>query len=221
MHLSFLRSLRTAFFSGLLWLIPLGATAWVVNFLLNSVGLPVSTCLFYFIEPTMRSNRWVEVGLSVLSIGVVISIITFIGICSRYFLGRILVDTVEKIVSRLPFVKIIYKTTKQIVETFRKEDQSAFQKVVLIEYPRPGSYAIAFQTSTRECEAHQAVSQALVHVFMPTCPNPTTGFLFLLPKEQVHYLNMSVGDAMKLIISCGAVVPEAQLAKQLSQTTQP
>lgn len=207
MDTSFLKSLRTAFFSGLLLLLPLAATLWVVSFLLSHVGLPASTWVFYFLDPAMRSNPWIEVSLSAISTGVVVILITSFGLFSRYFLGRIFVSMVEKILSKVPFVKTVYKTTKQIVETFKKEDQNAFQKVILIEYPRPGSYAIAFQTSTNPCEPHEKTGKRLIHVFMPTCPNPTTGFLFLLDESQVTQLDMTVGDAMKLIISCGAVIP--------------
>lgn len=203
------KSLRTAFFSGLILLLPVAATVWVIKFLLNHVGLPASSWLFYFIDPAIRTNLWLDICLSAISTVVVIFLITAFGFCSRYFLGRLFVNLLEKILSRLPLVKTIYKTTKQIVETFRHEDKKAFQKVLLIEYPRPGVHAIAFQTNTSSGETQQKVGQSLIHVFMPTCPNPTTGFLFLIPENEVIYLDMSIGDAMKLIISCGAVLPNS------------
>lgn len=203
-----LKHLKSAFFSGIVLLLPLGATIWVVHLLLNLVGLPASNWLFYFIDPTMRSTPWIQYGLAAGSMGIVLILITAVGFFSRYFLGKIFVAVVESVLTKLPFVKTIYKTTKQIVETFRHEDQAAFKQVVLIEYPRAGSYAIGFLTSKNPCEVHDKVGKKLVNVFMPTAPNPTTGFLFLLPEEAVTYLDMPIGDGMKLIISCGSVVPE-------------
>lgn len=203
-----LKFLRTAFFSGIILLLPVAATVWVISFLLNNIGLPTSLWLFYFIDPVARTNIWINIGLSAISTLVVILFITAFGLFSRYFLGRFIVNLVEGILSQLPLVKTIYKTTKQIVETFRQEDKKAFQKVVLIEYPRPGVHAIAFQTNTSSCEIQEKVNQKLIHVFMPTCPNPTTGFLFLIPEHEIIYLDMPIGDAMKLIISCGAVMPQ-------------
>jgi len=208
------KSIRNAFFSGIVLLLPLAATVWIVDLLLTQVGEPASGWLFYFLDT--REHPWFKFGLNILSTLIVVGLITGFGFLSRYFIGRIVMGLVERIVTRLPFVKTIYKTTKQIVETFRQENQPAFQKVVLIEYPRPGTYALAFLTSKTTCEPHIKVGKPLVHVFMPTTPNPTTGFLLLLPETDITLLDMSIGDGMKLIISGGAVVPAATVQSDQS-----
>jgi uncharacterized membrane protein len=215
------KNLKNAFLSGLVLLLPVGATLWVMHLLLNLVGTPASRWLFYFIDPATRLKPWVSYGLAAVSIAVVLILVTAFGFFSRYFFGRVFVKIIESVLTKLPFVKIIYKTTKQIVETFRKDDESAFKQVVLIEYPRPGSYAVGFLTSTTPCEAQEKVGKRLLNVFMPTAPNPTTGFLFLLPEESVTFLDMPIGDGMKLIISCGAVVPEGTALPREAGSHQP
>ncbi|HQU09839.1 MAG TPA: DUF502 domain-containing protein [Opitutales bacterium] len=205
------KSIRNAFITGLVILLPVSVTLVVVQFLIVRIGEPASAWLFYFLKGNLRGYAWVETFLNIVSTFVVVFLITLLGYLSQYFFGRWLIGLVEGLFSKLPFVKSVYKTVKQIVETFRSGDKPAFQSVVLVEFPKAGNYSIAFLTSTQQGEPQKKVGERLVNVFMPTTPNPTTGFLILLPESQIKYLDMTVGDAMKFIISGGTVVPSAEL----------
>tara|TARA_A100001015_G_scaffold273962_1_gene329899 strand:+ start:36 stop:557 length:522 start_codon:yes stop_codon:yes gene_type:complete len=149
----------------------------------------------------------VGISLQVLSLIIVLTIITILGFGSRIFIGQFLFNSFEKVVTRVPFINLIYNTVKQIVDTFSKQQKAIFQETVLIEYPRKGIYAVGFLTNRAKGEIQELTGADLVNVFVPTTPNPTSGFLLMLPKEDVIPMKMSISDGMKLIISGGAVVP--------------
>ena len=107
----------------------------------------------------------------------------------------------------MPFLSTVYRSVKQIVETFGKENRAVFKEVVLIEYPRPDCYVLGFLTNDASGETEAVIGKKLTNVFVPTTPNPTSGFLLLLPREDIFRLDMSVGDGMKMLISGGAVIP--------------
>ena len=107
----------------------------------------------------------------------------------------------------MPFINTVYRTVRQIVDTFSAQKKAIFQEVVLLEYPRKRCYALGFLTSTARGEPQNMTGEHIVNVFIPTTPNPTSGFLLMLPEEDITHLKMSVADGMKLIISGGAVVP--------------
>lgn len=132
---------------------------------------------------------------------------------SKFFLGKWAMRAIEKFIEHVPVVKNIYKTIKQIVETFGQNHKEIFSKTVLIEYPQKDNYALAFLTSETEGEIQDRTGQTVVNVFVPTTPNPTSGFLLMIPKKKVTELDMSVADGMKLIISGGVVVPAYEKKK--------
>ncbi|GAB4287005.1 MAG TPA: hypothetical protein DIU37_01200 [Opitutae bacterium] len=202
-----IRHFRNAFISGLAILIPLGVTIFVIRFLLKNIGEPSSHLFFYYLDPVTRHKPWVDGVLRIISTGVVVILITLLGYLSKYFLGKIFVKVTEKIITSVPFIKTVYKTAKQIVDTFREQNKAIFQQVVLVEYPRTGCYALGFLTGTARGETQIKTGKTIVNVFIPTTPNPTSGFLLLIPQEDILALEMSVSDGMKLIISGGAVVP--------------
>lgn len=201
------KSLRNAFVTGLIILLPLGFTFIVVNFLLKTIGAPASRIFFFFLDPELRQSPWVEPLLDLTSTLVVIILITLIGLLSSYFLGRLLVNLTEKLFTKLPLIGKIYNSAKQVVDAFGKEKKALFQKTVLFEFPKKGMYAIGFLTSTAKGEVQYHMQEDLVNVFMPTTPNPTSGFLFMIPRKDIIELNMSTTEGMKLIISGGAVMP--------------
>lgn len=201
------KSLRNAFVTGLLILLPLGFTFIVINFLLKTIGAPASRIFFFYVDPSLRQSPWINPLLDIVSTLVVVTIITLIGFLSNYFLGRLIVNLTEKLFTKLPFVGSVYNTAKQVVDAFNKEKKALFQKTVLFEFPKKGTYAIGFLTSTSKGEVQDITQTNLVNVFMPTTPNPTTGFLLMIPKDQITELNMSITEGMKLIISGGAVTP--------------
>lgn len=188
-------------------ILPLGVTIIVINFLLDRIGTPASNFFFWYLDPVWRDMPAVQFGLEVLSILVVLLLITLLGYGSKLFIGRLCLHSFERLLDRVPFINTVYRTAKQIVDTFSHQQKAVFQEVVLIEYPRKDCYVIGFLTSEAKGEPQAVTGEAIVNIFVPTTPNPTSGFLLMLPKTDITPLNMSIADGMKLIISGGAVVP--------------
>lgn len=204
------RSIRTAFITGLLILLPLGVTAFTVGFVLDRIGNPASELFFRFIDTNIRELPTIGISLQIVSLLIVVFIITILGYFSRIFIGQLLFNFFERVLGKVPLINLIYNTVKQIVDTFTQQQKAVFQEVVLIEYPRKGVYAVGFLTNRAKGEIQALTGEELVNVFVPTTPNPTSGFLLMLPKESVVPMQMSISDGMKLIISGGAVVPPYQ-----------
>jgi uncharacterized membrane protein len=202
-----LRSLRNAFVSGLLLLAPVGVTLFVIDFLIQRIGAPTRRFIFFFIPPDRTTYVWLEYGLYILAVLAVSILITLLGWFSQRLLGRVIVNTLERVVDNVPLVRNVYNTVKQIRDTFVQQQKAVFQQSVLIEYPRRGVWVLGFLTGKGKGEIQQKTHSDLLNVFVPTTPNPTSGFLLMVPREDVHDLDMSIPDAMKLIISGGAVVP--------------
>lgn len=201
------RSIRTAFITGLLILLPLGVTVFTVGLVLDRIGNPASELFFRFIDTNIRDLPTIGISLQIVSLIIVFSIITILGYFSRIFIGQLLFNFFERALGKVPLINLIYNTVKQIVDTFTQQQKAVFEEVVLIEYPRKGAYAIGFLTNRAKGEIQALTGEDLVNVFVPTTPNPTSGFLLMLPKESVVSMKMSISDGMKLIISGGAVVP--------------
>ena len=202
-----LRSIRTAFITGLLILLPLGVTVFIIGIVLDRIGNPASELFFNFIDQNIRELPTVEIPLQLVSLLIVFLIITSLGYFSRIFIGQLFLRFFERILTRLPLISQVYNTVKQLVDTFSQQKKAVFQEVVMIEYPRKGIYAIGFLTNQAKGEVQSLTGENLVNVFVPTTPNPTSGFLLVLPHEDVIPMQMSVADGMKTIISGGAVTP--------------
>ena len=202
-----LRSIRTAFITGLLILLPLGVTVFFIGIVLDRIGNPASELFFNFIDQNIRELPTVEIPLQLLSLLIVFLIITALGYFSRIFIGQLFLRSFERILTRLPLISQVYNTVKQLVDTFSQQKKAIFQEVVMIEYPRKGIYAIGFLTNQAKGEVQSLTGENLVNVFVPTTPNPTSGFLLMLPHEDVIPMKMSIADGMKTIISGGAVTP--------------
>ena len=201
------RSIRNSFIAGLVVILPLGVTIIAINFLLDRLGTPASNMLFWYVDRDWRNLPMIKVALEVISVAIVFLLITLLGYGSRFFIGRMLLNSLERLLNRVPFINTVYRTVKQIVDTFGQQKKAVFQETVLLEYPRPGCYAIGFLTSNARGEVQAITGEHLLNVFVPTTPNPTSGFLLMLPESDVKPLKMSIADGMKLIISGGAVVP--------------
>jgi uncharacterized membrane protein len=204
----FFRAVKNYFFTGLFILLPLGITAIVVDLLLDHLGAPVSRFFLESFGLEIPDKFWMTTTVNLFSTIFVVIVITALGYFSRYFFGRAVIRLTERIIDGLPFVNTVYKTVKQVVETFNKNRAELFQTTVLIEFPHKGMYAIGFLTSEGVGEVQVKTKEHVVGVFMPTTPNPTSGFLLLIPREDVVFLDMSVADGMKMIISGGVVSPE-------------
>lgn len=149
-----------------------------------------------------------KILLDIISTLIVVILITILGAVSKFFFAKWLINISELAINKIPFIGLVYRTVKQIVDTFSKQNKAVFQAVALVEFPRKGMYAIGFITSKAQGEVQDKTGEVVVNVFVPTTPNPTSGFLVMIPESEITYLEMSVGDAMKLIISGGAVVPQ-------------
>ncbi|MFP4353173.1 MAG: DUF502 domain-containing protein [Puniceicoccaceae bacterium] len=202
-----LRNLRNAFLTGIILLLPLGVTYIVVNFIILKVGVPASNVFFWYVDDTIRNQAAVNTILNIAALFVLIIFIIGLGFFSRYVFGRIIISSLERILDRLPFVNTVYRTVKQIVDTFSQQQKAVFQEVVLIEYPRKDSWVLGFLTSISKGEVQAKTGRHLANIFVPTTPNPTSGFLLMIPSEDIIPLEMTVADGMKLIISGGAVSP--------------
>jgi len=205
-----LRSLRNAFITGIIVILPLGVTMIVINFLLEKLGTPASNFFFWFLDKDWRSLPAVELALETISVLVVFLLITLLGYGSRFFLGRWILNSLERLLDRVPFINTVYRTVKQIVDTFSHQKKAVFQEVALIEYPRPRCYVLGFLTGTAKGETQSVTGEHILNIFVPTTPNPTSGFLLMLPESDITRLKMSIADGMKLIISGGAVVPNPE-----------
>jgi uncharacterized membrane protein len=202
--------LRNAFFTGLVVVMPLGVTILILNFMLNKIGAPAGELFFGFMDRDLRAQTPMSILLRLVSTLVVLALITLLGLCSRFVIARYFLHTVERVMDRLPFINTVHRTVKQIVDTFSKQKKAVFQEVVLLEYPRKGTYAIGFLTSVAKGEVQAKTGTETVNVFVPTTPNPTSGFLLMVPIDEVTRMDMTVSDGMKLVISGGAVVPPWQ-----------
>ncbi len=190
---------RHAFFTGLLLLAPLVVTVWAF---LKIVGFFGSV-----LPDSLRDKPGVGLLWDMLATAVMVLLIALLGWLSHYVLGKYLLRVGDRFIREIPGVSAVYNTVKQIVATFGPQGRSAFSKVVLIEFPRAGVWSVGFVTNQSPGEAGAVLAAEVWAVFVPTTPNPTSGFLLFVSRREVRELEMSVGDGMKLIISGGAVVP--------------
>lgn len=200
-------TLRNAFLSGLVLLAPLAVTWVVFKWLVDKVGGGFKDIFFFPVPTALRNHPSLDLVWDILSTVIVVLLITFLGLISRYFLTAYFGRFTERIINNIPGVGAVYRTVKQIVDTFSAQKRNVFEKVVMVEYPAPGSFVMGFLTNRAKGEVQARTGEELWTIFIPTTPNPTSGFLIFYAKSSVKELEMSVGEAMKLIISGGTVVP--------------
>jgi len=193
---------RRYLIAGLLLWLPLGVTVLVVRLL---VGTMDQTLLLL----PERYRPDALLGFHIPGLGLVLAVLVVLvtGILVANLFGRRLVGLWERLLSRIPLVRSVYSAVKQLAETMFSGGGQSFRKVLLIEYPRKGLWTLAFQTGTGVGEAQQKTGRDVVNVYVPTTPNPTSGFFLMVPREDVVELDMSVDDGLKMIISMGVVVP--------------
>ncbi len=199
----FAARLRTYFFAGILVTAPISITFYIAWLFISFVDDSVKPLI-----PT-RYNPETYLPFSVPGIGliVVLVILTAIGAMTAGFLGRFFVRLSERVLSRMPVIRSIYSATKQIFETVLAQQSSAFREVVLVEYPRRDIWAIGFITGATHGEVQEITEDEVLNVFLPTTPNPTSGFLLFVPKRDVVRLSMTVEEGIKMVISGGLVTP--------------
>src|SRR5689334_7378919 len=212
--------IRTYFLTGLVVAGPVAVTLWLVWWFVTWVDGLVRP----FIPGAYRPETYMPVRIPGLGLIIVFVALTLLGFFTANFVGRKLVDFGESILSRMPIVRPIYRTAKQIFQTLFSKSESSFRKVALVEFPSPGMWSLVFLTqSPTEQIAGRLPTTEHVSAFMPCTPNPTTGFFFYVPKSAVIELDITVEQAMTVIMSAGIVQPggephtQAQLAA-LAQT---
>lgn len=208
---------RNAFLSGALLLAPLAVTVLAFRWIIDNVG---GTFRPVYQDYLPQSLQRLPFFWDFLATIIVLLLITAFGFLSNYVLGKYFLSVAERAIQRIPGLGAVYHSVKQIVATFGSQNRNVFNKVVLVEYPRKGMWSIGFLTNKTQGEAQTAIGSDIWTVFVPTTPNPTAGFLLLLPRSDVVELEMSVGDGMKMIISGGAVMPSwpARIAAPTSGT---
>lgn len=210
---------RKAFVTGLLVCLPVFLTIYIIIWLVDFLASPASGSLRYFLQMfgvEMQDSPLFDGGVTIASALLVAVVIAFIGFVSRNLFGRFFIALLEKIVNRLPMVSSIYSAIKQIIDTFSVGGkEKTFSRAVLVEFPRKECWTIGFVTHEGETALSQLAEKPLVHVFVPTTPNPTGGYMILVPSNEVKVLDVSVAEAMKMIVSGGALVP-ADLAEKKS-----
>lgn len=192
-------AVRKSFFAGLVVVVPLAASVGILFWLFTMVTN-------WLLPSALRAGEQ-QLLYRAAALVVFVLLVTSVGWVTRLVIGRRLVTLAERIVARVPLLNRIYAFVKDVSNTMLAGKKSAFQRVVLVEFPRAGSYAIGFVTSETEGEAQALTAATLVNVFVPTTPNPTSGFLIFVPREQLIPMSMSVADGMKMVISGGAVAP--------------
>ena len=191
---SFFTSLRNNFIAGVVVLIPIGITLYLTLFIIKvSSGL---------IPKEINPNHYLPYNIPGLEILIAVLLITIIGWISLSFIGKRLFNLFETILNKIPIIRTIYSAVEQLIETFTSS-KSDKKTVVLVEYPRKGVWAVGFATKENKGEMAQKTGKNLINVFVPTTPNPTSGFLLMFPIEDVIYLNMSFEEASKFIVSAG------------------
>lgn len=198
-----MKRLRRYLVAGLLVWVPAAVTIFVLRALVN---LADRTLLL--LPPHARPEVWL--GFSIPGLGIILTLIVLLGtgMFAANFVGRAMVDFWESLLGRIPLIRTLYSGVKQVAEQLLHEGGKPFKQVVIVEYPRRGAWSLGFLTSERQGEVQvRSDEPELISVFVPTTPNPTSGFLILAPRADVRLLDMKVDDAMKMVISMGSVVP--------------
>ncbi len=195
--------LRNYFLAGILVTAPLGITFYLAWIFIDFVDRQVTPLIPVKYNP----ETYLPYGLPGLGLFIVIIVLILIGALAAGFLGRTFMRTSERMLARMPVIRSIYGAVKQILETVLAQQSNAFREAVLVEYPRRGIWAIAFITGRTEGEVQNLTEEEVINIFLPTTPNPTSGFLLFVPKKELVPLSMTVEEAIKMVISGGIVTP--------------
>lgn len=207
---SFLPMIRTCFLTGIFVVIPIFLSVWIALILFTRLTDWAVSCVQEVPFCETLSPFWTDMLIRLLSLICLFAALFFIGLLARITIGRKLILLAEKLLLKLPIIRFIYSTCKQIGDAlWSSKGGSMFRQVVLFEYPRKGCYTIGFLTNENkdDFEVTRRLGKPMISIFLPTTPNPTSGFLLLVPREECVFLDMTVADAMRMIVSCGAVLP--------------
>ena len=220
-----LARLRTSFLTGIVVIAPVALTIWLIWSVIgwfDGLVLPFVPDA-YRPEKILNTFFGYDLKLNIRGVGVVVFLVfaTLVGWLAKGLIGRSFIRYAENLVNRMPVVRSFYSGIKQIAETVFAQQERSFEKACMIEYPRKGIWAIGFISTTAKGEIAERNSSkgSMVSVFVPTTPNPTSGFLLFFPKADIVELDMSIEDAAKLVISAGLVYPPTKITKSKSSDT--
>lgn len=201
---------RANFFTGLAIIMPVVVSIGIVMWLFGTVANFTDKLLFFLPRSMTHADDGRGPVLwywSVAAFALAIALVSLLGKFARYYIGKRLIEMAEQIMLRVPLLNKIYGALKQVNEAFTTNKKSSFKQVVLVEFPRDGIYSVGFLTGEQHDEVQAKTREEVLAVFVPTTPNPTTGYLILVPRHKVTHLDMSVADGIKFVISLGAVSP--------------
>lgn len=196
------KTLKGAFLTGLAVVVPIGLTVYVLAILIE-----VMDDFLNWLPGNWHPDAWIGIHIPGLGALAVVVFVLFCGAATRSYVGRLVVRCGERLLEKIPFVRGIYQATKRISDSFFNDRGVSFKRVVLIEYPRAGVFALAFVTGTAGPELDRRTGRCCLGVFVPTTPNPTSGFYLLVPEEDVIETNLTVEEAFTRIVSCGFASP--------------
>ncbi|MEP7083108.1 MAG: DUF502 domain-containing protein [Betaproteobacteria bacterium] len=208
--------MRRYLITGLILWVPLGITIWVLALIVSTLDKTLLLIPAQYRPETL-------LGITIPGLGVVLTFIILLvtGVLTRNFVGQRLLQGWDSILRRIPFVKSIYSGVKQVSDTLLSDNGQAFRKALLVEFPAPGSYTIAFMTGTPSGEVLRRLPGDHVSVYVPTTPNPTSGYFLLVPKDKTQELDMSVDEALKYIVSMGVVGPAHRAVAEAYRASAP
>lgn len=195
--------IKRYFITGLLVWLPLSITLWVLSMLLR-----LADQVLQFLPAIIHPHTFLKYNVPGIGILFVVLVIFITGLLTANFIGQYIVQWGEKLLAKIPVVSPIYRSVKQVSDSLFSSSGNAFRKALLIEYPRKGIWALAFLTGTPGAQVGNHLEEEHVGVFVPSTPNPTSGFFLMLPKNEVIELDMSVDEALKYIISMGVAAPQ-------------
>lgn len=207
-------TLRKWLMAGILVWAPLAITFWVINAV---IGFMDQTILL--LPPNYRPEHLF--GFNVPGMGAILAVLVVLltGALVANFLGRKLIAIGESVLHRIPLVRSVYSAVKQVIETFVSQDSRSFRKVVLVEYPRKDCWSLAFLAGDPVGEVQEKTAQRVITVFVPTAPNPTSGFVIMVPEQEIIELDMSIEEGFRMVISLGVVVPRSNHRPALALDT--
>ncbi|MBC8270129.1 MAG: DUF502 domain-containing protein [Rhodospirillaceae bacterium] len=208
--ISFSARLRAYFLAGVLITAPISITFYLAMLFINFVDSKVTPLIPVRYNP----ETYLPFATPGLGLVIVFIVLSLIGAVTAGIVGRLYLRTSERLLNRMPVIRGIYGAIKQILETVLAQQSNAFREAVLVEYPRRGIWAIAFITGRTKGEVQNITEEECINIFLPTTPNPTSGFLLFVPKKELIPLSMSVEEALKMVISGGIVTPEDHRPKE-------
>ncbi len=194
--------MRKYLVTGLLIWIPLVITIWVLNLIVATMDQSLG-----LLPEQLHPRTWIGHDIPGLGAVLTIAVVFITGLAARNFIGERLLAYWEALLGRIPIVRSIYSSVKQVSDTILSTDGQAFRQALLVQYPRPGVWTIGFVTGAPASEVRRRIESDMLSVYVPTTPNPTSGFFLMMPREQTIELDMSVDQALKYVVSMGVVAP--------------